>query len=95
MEKYEYIDDDKIVAMGGSYGGYMINWIEGHNDDEEFKFKCLVNHDGIFYNLGMFYETDELWFVKAELCPLDNIECNPYEDGMREKIKEYSPDLTL
>ena len=92
LEKYEYIDDDKIVAMGGSYGGYMINWIEGHNDDEKFKFKCLVNHDGIFYNLGMFYETDELWFVKAELCPLDNIECNPYEDGMREKIKEYSPE---
>ena len=92
LEKYDYIDEDKIVAMGGSYGGYMINWIEGHNDDEKFKFKCLVNHDGIFYNLGMFYETDELWFVKAELCPLDNIECNPYEDGMREKIKEYSPE---
>jgi len=92
LNTYKNIDKEKIVAMGGSYGGYMINWIEGHNDDEEFKFKCLVNHDGIFYNLGMFYETDELWFVKAELCPLDNIECNPYEDGMREKIKEYSPE---
>ena len=93
MEKYDYIDEDKIVAMGGSYGGYMINWIEGHNDDEEFKFKCLVNHDGIFYNLGMFYETDETWFVKAELCPLDNIGCNPFDsEGMREQINTYSPE---
>jgi preprotein translocase subunit SecG len=40
----------------------------------------------------MFYETDELGSIKAELCPLDNIECNPYEDGMREKIKEFSPE---
>ncbi len=93
LGKNNYIDKEKIVAMGGSYGGYMINWIEGHNDNEDFKFKCLVNHDGVFYNLGMFYETDETWFVKAELCPLDNIGCNPFDsEGMREQINTYSPE---
>ena len=93
LNTYKNIDKEKIVAMGGSYGGYMINWIEGHNNDTEFNFKCLVNHDGIFYNLGMFYETDEIWFVKAELCTLNNIECNPFDsEDTRNNINKYSPE---
>lgn len=41
-----YVDTDRAVALGTSYGGYMINWIQGHDLGREFK--ALVTHDGIF-----------------------------------------------
>ena len=30
--KYKFIDINRKAAAGASYGGYMINWIEGHTD---------------------------------------------------------------
>jgi len=42
--------------LGASYGGYMANWIQGHND--EFRFKAIVCHDGIFDTTSAFYETE-------------------------------------
>jgi len=53
------IDGDNACAMGASYGGYMMNWIAGVWPD---RFKCLVQHDGVFDARAMAYETEELWF---------------------------------
>ncbi|MFM5916743.1 MAG: prolyl oligopeptidase family serine peptidase [Novosphingobium sp.] len=53
------LDGSKACALGASYGGYMMNWIEGNWPD---RFKCLVQHDGVFDALAMAYETEELWF---------------------------------
>jgi len=39
-----YIDETKMAATGGSYGGYLTSWIAGHTD----RFACLVNHAGVF-----------------------------------------------
>ena len=63
LEKYPFIDGDAACALGASYGGYMINWIAGNWPD---RFKCLVNHDGIFDNRMMYYATEELWFPEWE-----------------------------
>ena len=57
------IDGDNACAMGASYGGYMMNWIEGKWPD---RFKCLVQHDGVFDARAMAYETEELWFDEWE-----------------------------
>jgi dipeptidyl aminopeptidase/acylaminoacyl peptidase len=57
------IDGDNACAMGASYGGYMMNWIAGRWPD---RFKCLVNHNGIFDQRTMAYETEELWFTTWE-----------------------------
>ncbi len=57
---YSFIDKDKIAAAGASYGGYMMNWMEGHNDKGIFK--CLVSHDGVYDASSMFGSTEELWF---------------------------------
>jgi dipeptidyl aminopeptidase/acylaminoacyl peptidase len=59
LERYPWIDGDRACALGASYGGYMINWIAGNWPDG---FRCLVNHDGVFDNRGMYFETEELWF---------------------------------
>jgi dipeptidyl aminopeptidase/acylaminoacyl peptidase len=53
------LDTNNACALGGSYGGYMMNWISGNWSD---RFKCLVNHAGIFDLRAMAYETEELWF---------------------------------
>jgi dipeptidyl aminopeptidase/acylaminoacyl peptidase len=57
------LDGENACAAGGSYGGYMMNWIEGNWPD---RFKCLVQHDGVFDARAMAYETEELWFDEWE-----------------------------
>jgi dipeptidyl aminopeptidase/acylaminoacyl peptidase len=53
------LDADNACALGASYGGYMVHWIAGQWPD---RFKCLVNHAGIFDLRAMAYATEELWF---------------------------------
>jgi dipeptidyl aminopeptidase/acylaminoacyl peptidase len=57
------IDGTNACAMGASYGGYMMNWIEGRWPD---RFRCIVQHDGVFDARSMAYETEELWFDEWE-----------------------------
>ncbi|HUP44492.1 MAG TPA: S9 family peptidase, partial [Thermoanaerobaculia bacterium] len=67
-----YVDAARIGAAGGSYGGYMVNWILGHSD----RFKALVSHAGVFNLESMYGVTEELWFPEWELggTPWDNPE---------------------
>jgi dipeptidyl aminopeptidase/acylaminoacyl peptidase len=60
-QKYAWLDTNQACALGASYGGYMMNWIEGNWPDA---FKCIVNHDGVFDQRGMAYATEELWFTE-------------------------------
>lgn len=64
--KLPYIDKGRIGAAGGSYGGYMVNWILGHNTDPRFKFKALISHAGVYNLESMATVTEELWFVEWE-----------------------------
>jgi dipeptidyl aminopeptidase/acylaminoacyl peptidase len=61
-----YVDKTRIGAAGASYGGYMINWIEGHNNDPRFRYKVLVSHDGVYNLEAMYGVTEELWFPEWE-----------------------------
>ncbi len=64
MSTVEYVanqpwaDQDRFAAGGGSYGGYMVNWILGHNN----RFRALVSHAGVYDLKSMAGETEELWF---------------------------------
>ena len=62
LKKYPYIDGARLAAAGGSYGGYMANWIATHND----RFKAIISHAGVYDKVAM-YATDELWFVEHEM----------------------------
>jgi dipeptidyl aminopeptidase/acylaminoacyl peptidase len=48
-----FIDETKMAATGGSYGGYMVSWIAGHTD----RFAALVNHAGV-YDLHLQFASD-------------------------------------
>ena len=61
-----YVDKERVGAAGGSYGGYMVNWLLGHNDDARVKFKAFVSHAGLFNLMSMYGATEELWFAEWE-----------------------------
>lgn len=61
-KNYAFVDSSRECALGASYGGYMINWLEGHTT----RFKCLVSHDGMFNTESAYGTTEELWFNEWE-----------------------------
>lgn len=63
-ENMKYVDMNRAVALGASYGGYMINWIQGH--DLGRKFRALVCHDGVFSMTGQL-ASEELYFPFHDL----------------------------
>ncbi|HMS43765.1 MAG TPA: S9 family peptidase, partial [Pyrinomonadaceae bacterium] len=66
LKKNPAIDKERIGAAGASYGGYMVDWLLGHNDDPRFKFKAFVSHAGVYNLESMAGTTEELWFVNYE-----------------------------
>ena len=66
LRRNAFLDRTRIGAAGASYGGYMVNWIEGHNNDPRFRFKVLVSHDGVYNLTSMYGATEELWFTDWE-----------------------------
>ncbi len=62
LEKYPWLDKANMAALGASYGGYMINWINGKTD----RFKALVVHDGNLDERMAYFDTEELWFAEWE-----------------------------
>ncbi|KAK9432477.1 Alpha/Beta hydrolase protein [Lipomyces doorenjongii] len=56
---YSFIDTERMIAAGASYGGYMVNWIQGSALGRVFK--ALVTHDGVFSTLNQ-YASEELYF---------------------------------
>ena len=63
LKRYPWMDGQRVCALGASYGGYMINWIAGNWPN---RFRCLVNHDGVFDMRSMYFSTEELWFPEWE-----------------------------
>lgn len=57
------VDGGRMCAAGASYGGYMVNWINGQTD----RFRCLVSHAGDFDLEAAYYDTEELWFPEWEM----------------------------
>ncbi|KAL4872229.1 hypothetical protein BDV12DRAFT_162525 [Aspergillus spectabilis] len=63
-ENLDYVDTTRAVALGASYGGYMMNWIQGQPLGR--RFKALVTHDGIF-SMRSLLATEELYFPLHDL----------------------------
>jgi len=72
LRSHPWIDSERMAAAGASFGGYMINWIQGQTD----RFKALVCHDGNLDEYMAYFDTEELWFPEWEHggTPWDNPE---------------------
>lgn len=81
VTNYKFIDKDRIGAAGGSYGGYMMNWMNGHTD----RFRCFVSHSGIMNKYNMYGGTEEMWFEEWEMG-------GPYWEGNnKQQFEKWSP----
>lgn len=72
------LDQDRVAAMGGSFGGYMANWVAGHTD----RFRCIVTHASLWHLEGFHGTTDLGPFWEREFG-------DPYEDPAR--YRDNSP----
>ena len=63
LAKLPYVDPERMGAMGWSYGGYMMDWFEGHTD----RFKAIASMMGVFDLRSMYGATEELWFPEWDL----------------------------
>jgi dipeptidyl aminopeptidase/acylaminoacyl peptidase len=81
IEKEPWADASRFAAAGGSYGGYMVNWMLGHTD----RFRAFVSHAGVYDLRSMAGETEELWFVNWEFKGM------PWEN--RESYERWSPSV--
>jgi dipeptidyl aminopeptidase/acylaminoacyl peptidase len=62
IAKYPFIDGSRLAAAGGSYGGYMADWLATHTG----RFKAIISHAGVYDKVSM-YATEELWFEEHDL----------------------------
>ena len=62
LSRLSYVDPDRMACMGWSYGGYMMNWLQGHTK----RFKCLASMMGLYDTPSMWGTTEELWFPNYE-----------------------------
>jgi len=58
-----YVDKDRMGAMGWSWGGYAMMWLEGHTT----RFKALAAMMGVYDLRSMHGATEELWFPEHDL----------------------------
>lgn len=80
LEKYTFIDKDRIGVTGGSYGGFMTNWIIGQTN----RFKAAASQRSISNWISKFGTTDiGYYFVD------DQIGATPWNDV--DKLWEHSP----
>jgi dipeptidyl aminopeptidase/acylaminoacyl peptidase len=63
LAKYPFVDASRVAAAGGSYGGYMVDWIATHTG----RFKALISHAGVYDKPGMYGATEELWFEEHDM----------------------------
>lgn len=64
LDNNSWIDPEKVGAWGGSFGGFVCNWLQGHNDDGMFS--VLVSHAGEADQWSSYGSTEELWFPEWE-----------------------------
>jgi dipeptidyl aminopeptidase/acylaminoacyl peptidase len=84
LARNSWMDSTRLGATGGSFGGYMTNWIAGHTN----RFDALVTHAGVFNLEAMYGATEELWFTEWEFG-------GPWWDStaMATQYRRYSPHL--
>lgn len=64
IAKEPYVDNDRIGAVGASFGGYSVFWLAGNH---EGRFKSFISHNGVFDNRAMYGTTEELFFVNHDM----------------------------
>lgn len=82
VKKEPYVNEDKLGAVGASYGGYSVYWLAGNHNK---RFKSFVSHCGLF-NLESWYgSTEESFFANQDIGGAY------WEKNAPKSYKEFSP----
>ena len=82
LKTYPAVDETKLCCTGGSYGGYMSNWIMGHTD----RFCCIATQRSIANWITMYGVSDIPPLFCSETC-----DTNPYSDQGFKEMWDVSP----
>ncbi|OQX85351.1 MAG: hypothetical protein B6D63_02465 [Candidatus Latescibacteria bacterium 4484_7] len=95
LDNYKWIDPKRVGAWGGSFGGFVCNWLEGHNDDDMFA--ALVAHAGDAEQWSSYGSTEELWFPEWEFygTPWENPELTDKLSPVRYAKHFHTPELII
>jgi len=94
LEKYPQIDKGRIGVTGGSYGGFMTNWLIGHTD----RFQCAVSQRSISNWISKFGTTDIGYYFNADQIqstPWDNMEKMWFHSPLKYADRAVTPTLFL
>lgn len=64
LAKEPFVDENRLGAVGASYGGFSVYWLAGHHNK---RFKAFIAHNGMFNLEQQYLETEEMWFVDWDL----------------------------
>lgn len=95
-QHYSFVDKARECALGGSYGGFMANWILTHTN----RFACIVTHDGMFNPQSAYGSTEEMWFNEWEFrAPGDKEPGQPWRYADKpvamDPFRKWSPLLSI
>ncbi len=79
LAELPYVDKDNMGAMGWSWGGYFMMWLEGH----KHPFKALASMMGVYDLPAMWGATEELWFPEWDLGG------TPYNSELYDKLSPH------
>jgi len=83
VAKEPWVDENKLGAVGASYGGYSVFWLAGHHNK---RFKAFISHCGNFNLEAMYASTEEYFFVNFDME-------GPFWETPKPKSYEFSPHL--
>lgn len=64
VAKEPYVDENRLGAVGASYGGFSVYWLAGNHNK---RFKAFVAHAGLFNMEQQYLETEEMWFANWDM----------------------------
>ncbi|MDX2430851.1 MAG: S9 family peptidase [Bacteroides sp.] len=59
MKEEPFIDEERLGAIGASFGGFSVYWLAGNH---EKRFKTFISHCGVFNSEMMYMTTEEMFF---------------------------------
>ena len=65
VAKEPFVDENRLGAVGASYGGFSVNYLAGHNESK--RFKAFISHCGMFNFEQMYVTTEEMWFENWDI----------------------------
>ncbi len=83
LKAEEFVDENRLGAVGASYGGYSVFYLAGMH---EGRFKTFISHCGVFDLVSMYGSTEESFFPNFDLG-------GAYWESPRPKSYEFSPHL--